>query len=558
VLPLVAVAFPLAIPTPAQAQDVSPTPPVIDTIILRRSNVFPDSIAATSGIFRTMNNLHVITKPRVIRRNLLFKQGEPYDSALVVQSERILRDLQIFSALHIDTATVDGRFAVIVDTRDGWSTKPKIKFAVASDGTVTTTLGILEINLLGTGILAQAYYVKEVDRDGADLALQWNRIYRRITLGGSAQLLSDGTKGNWQLGAPFYSSIDRIGGMYDGFGADRRVFQFRASNPATLDSITYNQTAFINDFTGAIAHRALPNGYLRFGAVGQVKQEKFILQRDTGMTVPDTVSGYFGGLAEYRHDRFRQIRMFNGFGTEDVDMSTALSLTVNLAPEAFGYPETGIGAAVIAAGAVRLGSRGFLHARLDANGLFGSGLYNAAGLDSGRVVLQTTLGYKVSPRQATVLHLEGGLQEFSAPGTQFDLGFTTPPRLFPPHAFVGTHSAWGMFEHRWFAIDNFLNLVGIGFAGFLDYGGAWYTESDGASLAQDPRFGGNVGIGLRLGSTLSTIPNTGRLDVGYRFGDGVEGSPWAISFGAGFVFPKRVNLRTDRQPVVSASGTPSP
>lgn len=547
----------IALPPSALAQDVTPPPPVIDTVILRRSNVFPDSIAATSGVFRFMNKLHVVTRPRVIRKELLFRQGQPFDSALVMQSERILRDLQLFSQIHIDTATVDGKFAVIVDTRDGWSTKPKIQFAVASDGTVTLTLGILEINLLGTGILAQAYYVKEVDRDGANLAMQWNRFYRRLTLGGSAQLLSDGNKGNWQLGAPFFSSIDRAGGMYDGFASDRRVFQFRASNPATLDSITYNQTAFINDFTGAIARKALSNGYLRFGAVGQVKQEKFILQQETGTAVPDTVTGYFGGLAEYRRDRFRQIRMFNGFGTEDVDMSTALSLTVNLAPEAFGYPETGIGAAVIAAGAVRLGSRGFLHARLDANGLFGSGWYNSAGLDSGRVVLQTTLGYKVAPRHATVLHLEGGLQENSAPGTQFDLGFTTPPRLFQPHAFVGTREAWGMFEHRWFAIDNFLNLVGIGFAGFLDYGGAWYPESDDPVLGQPARFGGNVGIGLRLGSVLSTIPNTGRLDVGYQFGDGVEGSGWAISFGAGFVYPKRVKLRTDRQPVVTATGTPT-
>lgn len=366
--------------------------------------------------------------------------------------------------------------------------------------------------------------------------------------------MSDGNKHNWQLGLPFYSSINKTGGMYDGFASDARVFQFRAAN-AGLDSIAYTQDAVINNFTAAVATRPRPDGYVRFGAVGQFKQDKFILQSDTASNVPDTLSGYFGGLGEYRRNRYRQVRMFNGFGTEDVDLSTALGVVVNVAPEAFGYPQTGVGAAIIAAGAVRIGAHAFVHAQLTADGLFGSGLYNSAGLDSGRVVLQSTFGYKAAPRQATVLHVEAGMQENSAPGSQFDLGFTTPPRLFSPHAFVGTREVWGMLEHRWFVFDNVLDLLGIGFAAFLDYGGAWYPDPDGAALGQPSRFGGNVGLGLRLGSVLSTIPNTVRFDVGYKFGDGVEGSRWGVNLGAGFVFPKPVNLRTDRQPVVTATGT---
>ena len=552
-----ALAIALVLPLPAWAQEVTPAPPVIDTIIINRSDVFPDSIAATSGVFRLMNTLHPVTRPGVIKNMLLFKQGQPFDSALVSQTERILRDLQIFSELHIDTATVDDKFAVIVNTRDGWSFKPKIKFAVASDGTVTATLGILEINLAGTAILAQAYWVKEVNRNGADLALQWNRIYRRITAGFKAQLLSDGNNGSWQAGAPFYSSIDRLGGMYTGFAADRRVLQFVSTNERGTDSIEWEQDALINDFTLAMATRRHPQGYLRFGAVGELRQEKFILGGDSTTDIPDTVSSYVGGVFELREDRFRRIRMFNGFGTEDVDVSRALSVTVNLAPEIFGYPSTGVGVALIASGAIplSLGRVSFLHAQLNANGLFGSQWYNAAGLDSGRVVLQTTLGVKISQRHATVLHLEGGMQENPKPGTQFELGFTTPPRLFPAFSFVGTRELWGMFEHRWFAIDNLLNLVGIGFAAFLDVGGAWYAESDGVAPDQQARFGGNVGLGIRLGSVLSTIPNTGRLDIGYQFGDGVVGNGWAISFGSGFVFPKRVKLRTDRQPIVTATGT---
>ncbi len=535
----------------AQAQDAARpaprpvSPPVIDTIILERAGVFPDSVAEESWVFRAMNALHVITKPRVIRAELLFGPGQPYDSAVVAESERNLRDLQLFRSIGIDTTTLeDGKFAVIVKTVDGWSTKPKVSFAVAADGTVTVTLGVLEINLLGTGSLVQVYYVKDVDRDGLKLATQLNRMFgSRFSVGGSYQPLSDGTLGDWQLGFPFYSSVDRSGNEYMGFGADRRVIQFTASGQNSLDSIFWTQQAFRNDLTVAFASRATVFEYLRFGAVGQVKQEKYFLEADSLQSIPDSVSGYLGGLVEFRHSRFRRLRMFNGFGTEDVDLSTALSIGINVAPEAFGYARAGFGPNLIAATAVRLGRRAFVHSQIEATSLFSS-----AGLDSGRVVIQATLGHKPAPRQATVLHLEAGASEAPPPGGQFDLGFTTPPRLFAPHSFVGTRELWGMLEHRYFAFENVVNLVSIGFAGFFDFGGAWYHD------LQPSRYGGNVGVGLRLGAALGTIPNMGRLDVGYLFGDGFSGSPWAISFGAGFAFPQRVKLRTDRDPAVTATG----
>ena len=84
-------------------------------------------------------------------------------------------------------------------------------------------------------------------------------------------------------------------------------------------------------------------------------------------------------------------------------------------------------------------------------------------------------------------------------------------------------------EYRWYAWDSLLGLFGLGFAGFVDYGGAWYPE-------QDPRWGGNAGLGLRMGSARSSGASTGRIDFGYRFGQDVEGSRWVVSLGTGFRF----------------------
>ena len=133
------------------------------------------------------------------------------------------------------------------------------------------------------------------------------------------------------------------------------------------------------------------------------------------------------------------------------------------------------------------------------------------------------------PKGATVVHAEWSLRSGTPPGFEYDLGHGQGPRLFGPHAFTGDRAAWFALEHRAFLFDNLLRFLGLGVTAFVDYGGAWYRD-------QDPRVGGNVGLGLRFGSIRSSGQNVGRFDFGYRFGDGWGDKRWAVSFGSGFAF----------------------
>jgi hypothetical protein len=129
-----------------------------------------------------------------------------------------------------------------------------------------------------------------------------------------------------------------------------------------------------------------------------------------------------------------------------------------------------------------------------------------------------------------VLHVQAGARKRPPPGAEFDLGHGLGPRGFQPHAFTGDRTIWGTLEHRVFAVDEFFGLLGVGFAAFFDYGGAWY---DGQAM----RFGGDVGVGLRLGATRATGTNVGRLDLAYRFGAGFGGGRrWVLSFGRSYPF----------------------
>ena len=99
--------------SPSVAQDIS-SPPVIDTVIIERHNVFTQDKADANWGFRVMNSLHATTRERVVRRELLFREGDILSHLRLQESERNLRALRIFRDVRIDTTRVDGRSAAVV------------------------------------------------------------------------------------------------------------------------------------------------------------------------------------------------------------------------------------------------------------------------------------------------------------------------------------------------------------------------------------------------------------------------------------------------------------
>jgi hypothetical protein len=500
--------------------------PVIDTIVILRKQVFTEE-EATNGIFRFMNKAHILTRPWVIQQDVRFSVGEAYDSALVAETERLLLERQIFRSVSIDTVRFGSKLGVVVETQDAWTLKPKFAFAAGADGTVTYTLGLDVTSLFGTGNRAYGAYKKEVDREGWNLTADFRRVFGTdIDIVGNYAPMSDGKNGNWGVGAPFRYVESKRALAYVGSSADQRVFRYARDSDGTLDSTVFRHESFINNVGVGWAPRVTSNSYFRIAAAAGVRVQSYVRQLDVDLPVDDSIFGTVGGLAAYRSGRFMETRHFNGFGQEAIDLSPEVYASLTLAPKAFGYRRTGVGPGVGASGSKTWPSS-WIWASLRANGVFDS-----SGLDSGRVVANLAFGTKMAERLATGLQIQGAALERTAPGSEFDLGFQNVLRSWAPHSFVGTRTIWGTFEQRWYVWDKLANLVGIGFAAFIDYGGAWYENNDS-------RFGGDAGVGIRIGSALSAIPRTSKLDIGYRFGDGVEGSPWAVSFGAAFVFPWR-------------------
>lgn len=161
----------------------SPAPPDttlrVGEVLLETENIFTaDEVRAATGLNRllrrTMNALHVPTRPWVIRRELLVAPGEPLDRRKLEESARNLRSLGILNRIEVapvDTSA-DGRVDLRVKAQETWTLSFGVNFALVSSGELRWNLAMTERNFLGRGAVLQASV-------GDDLEARYGRLYLR-------------------------------------------------------------------------------------------------------------------------------------------------------------------------------------------------------------------------------------------------------------------------------------------------------------------------------------------------------------------------------------------
>ena len=98
--------------------------PIIRSIRIEVVEIFdePD----IGRFYRTVNKLKAGTREEVVRRELLFEEGEPFDSFLLEESERNLRRLPFLRQISI-TPVHDGRYVdLMIQVQDTWTLFPFI------------------------------------------------------------------------------------------------------------------------------------------------------------------------------------------------------------------------------------------------------------------------------------------------------------------------------------------------------------------------------------------------------------------------------------------------
>ncbi|MBA3317419.1 MAG: hypothetical protein H0T50_04935 [Gemmatimonadales bacterium] len=492
---------------------------MIRAIQLERRDIFDPQ--ENGWLARVANALHFETRAPTVRRELLFEVGQPYDSARVAESERNLRALRVFRKVQIDSVQTDSGIVMKVLTKDGWSTRADWRFRSAG-GEVEFTIGMVEDNLLGTASSASVRYRKTPDRSTVALGFRRPRLFAGqvgLTLGYENR--SDGRLNLLVLDQPFYSLTSPHGFRFEAEDRDERVLRFFDGSADPRDTLSRRYT--LARGSAAWALRGSSEGFLRLGVQAQVRRDDF-LPEGAGVSFPSSVTGAFGPYLVWNRARFLVTRGVAGFAREeDVDLGMTLRAGFNLAPRAFGYQRNGVAPLVAARlGAGIPGGFGYLE------GLAG-GMFTSAGLDSGVVELAATGVMQPVRGHVAVVHVETGWIENPLPGSEFDLGLGNGPRAFRSHAFTGDRTVFATAEYRVTVADDFLGLVGLGIAGFVDHGGAWYAGSP-------RRLGWDAGVGLRLGASRASDTEALRFDLARRFGNDAQDGGWVVTVGKGFVF----------------------
>lgn len=496
-----AAAIAVLVPAGAVAQPARDSAGTIRAIQIRRYDIFEPS-EATSFLPRLANGLHFVTREGVVRRELLFRSGQPYDSAKVAETERNLRFLSVFRRVRIDSLRSDSGLVVRVTTADGWSTRPL--FNIQSTGSkISPTIGIEELNLLGTATLASFRYKSDPDRWTLTTVFRQPRLLAgRVGVSVLYAHLSDGDVAQAQLSKPFFSLSGKTSWQVSADVRDHLVPQYFGGSDVAALTLQHRLT--LGYAAAAWALRAGSTGYVRIGVGGQIRREDFadLARADT---LGKSVTGTLGPFLQWRRARFLVSRGLQGFGREeDIDVSTTVGIGVTATPRAFGYDDDGIIPFLsLQTGFGRPGAFVQLRATTERR-------YTASGLDSGSVHLAGTIYLQPGRRHLAVVHGSVGWLERPAPGGEFDLGGTRGgPRGFRQHFFTGDRAFFTSAEYRWTATNDFLKLTAIGVAGWVDYGGAWYAGSPRRAEA-------SVGAGFRFGPTRATDVLSSRVDVACR------------------------------------------
>jgi len=491
--------------------------PRIRAVILRRDAVF-DSTEARFWPYRLANALHAETRAHVIRRELLVDVGDPYDTALLEESERNLRALGIFRAVRIDAQETDSGIVVLVNTADAWTTTFGVGAATSGSQSVID-LSLQEGNLFGTRTVALVAYRNDPDRSSIAAAFDTPRaIGDRIGIGVSVVDRSDGHAVAASLRLPFLSLSSREGATLTGSVFQGRLLQF---NGGTIVDSLWRESAVLRA-DAAMALSAGPRGYLRLGLVAQFVRDDMVPMEDRAL-IPETRFATAGPYLALRRPRYIRVRNVERMErVEDVDLGVFASVSLLAAPEAWGYPRNGIGTTL--GGGVGLRFPGaFIRF-----GVRASALQTSEGTDSATVEGATTFVGQRGDRHLVVLHASTGLQRNAVPGREYDLGLGTGLRAFPSHAFTGDRYFILAAEYRMLVWQRLFGVAGVGAAAYAGHAGAWFG---GASR----RAGTELGAGLRIAS-IREAGGIWRLDLSRRLaGDGFAGG-WVASLGRGFVF----------------------
>ncbi|HYS55580.1 MAG TPA: hypothetical protein VER58_17615 [Thermoanaerobaculia bacterium] len=472
---------------------VKPPPATrIGTITIRTAPLFDPAEASRGGFYRRANLVAVATPEKLLRKFLLFHEGDPYDPARLAETERSLRALGFLKSASVSAGELhDGVVDITIATQDALTTDINADFS-NDGGRSLYDVEITQKDIFGSG--------SEVDLDVA------NGRERRVN---SVRLVDPVIFGRyWNASALLAKNSD---GNQERLSIDRPLTSHATHFTANVlaDHLLQNARTYAN----ARIDSEFRQQHREVGLAGGVSIGSTELRNTRLIAGIDFVSDDFGvlrGVAPFdRNFKFLQVGFDRtdfrfvkldhvDFGLREQDFNVGAHSAVNFARSAQRVwrlrGDQSYGHA--------FGPHSFAIARLSATRRAGSTNRNAIVSGDGLMVVRWTTAWPMTFVSRLRVDVGSDLDR----DVQFFADGQNGLRAYPNYAFEANRRLLFNVEQRFFLGRELLQLVEPGAAIFFDTGKA------GGRLRTD------FGAGLRLAiSRLDTA--IVRVDFGYALND---------------------------------------
>lgn len=475
-----------------------------------------------------IQKLHIPTAEKVIRRELLFKEGERLDPDIVEETRRNLRALGYFRDEAMECRLRDDQTVeVIVHLKETWSLVPIFSMRGVG-GRQSVTGGLAEKNLFGWGKSFSASYRSGLDYRNVFIDESWmvsysdpNIMGSRLNFSTTLQKLQSGESVSGVFQRPFYSLETSWAAALSGSHLKRKP-------PLIINGTTVAE--YIREDNEAVLFGAvaLNPGAPRIHRIGALYTYKEKSIRDfeplpdvsAGGPPPAAPRGYtisgpglsYRGLGVH-YVREERISRFDR--TEDFNMGNDLVLTVSASLEALGATRDECVFSLADTQGYRFREGHFLMGKATAYGR-----WDGKKAEDTKVSFRSDYFLRDTPLDTDVflhtLHasVSCGYGVDLSSDTLFSLGWDTGLRGFSSGSFTGNKLFLVSVEDRLFVSRRFFGLLALGLVPFWDAGFVWADGKDIA--ASDIRHA--VGVGIRLGLPSCAGENILKVDLGFPVG----------------------------------------
>ena len=465
----------------------------IRRISIIRNNIFDLSKPEESGaIGRWGNRLHIVTREKVIRLELLFKEGDIFSAQLIEESERNLRKFSFLTKVKITPVPDHAARMVdlLVSTHDQWSLIIGGTFGGTSEN-AQTGLDIGEKNLFGEGVSLS--YTLRRDNSGDTHSYGFKDttfLDTRYTLDVTRKVLPDEKNYRLLLEKPFYS-VDT-----------KRAHGIRhQQRNHDSESLVFDEQR-TNAYYG-ISTAFWDKHILRGRAIVSLGEQK-VLQADNSMLIDrDNKAGVSIELLfnPRKYDKATYIEKFRQ--VEDIAMGRTVALTLAPRLKELGSTTSDVFAEVKVAKNYLIGERDYLFTVVEARRNDDSFNQQYANFD----VRYYMRWFKY---QTVLYHFQVSYSESAT--NRFQLGGTNGIRGYKADEFSGKNQIVFNIEDRIFTYKSmFAGLIEPGFVVFADFGNTW-NDKPGDKLT---KLYGGVGAGLRFALLKAPGISLIRVDYGY-------------------------------------------